>query len=400
MKDTVNAFVDHCSIDIAGAATGPLAGRTFGAKDLLHVAGTRAGCGNPDWLRTHDVDTGTAPSVQRVLDAGARLIGKTHTDELAFSLNGENHHYGTPINVNAPDRIPGGSSSGSAAAVAAGLCDFTIGSDTGGSVRIPGSYCGIYGIRPTHDRIPAEGIMPLAPSFDTIGWFAKDPELMIDVGRVLFDEWRDPSALTSVLVPVDAWALADQAVREVLRPIVDRLRPLCGIIHEITLVPDGIDQWFMPFRIIQGWEIWNAHGDWITATRPSFGPGISDRFQWASTLTDAEKAEADILRQAVRDRLYSMLTPGQIIALPTAPGIAPLRGFPADKLEAFRYRALQLTGIGSLGQVPQITLPLGKVDGCPVGLSLMGGQGSDELLLTLAAQIAGTAEDGIAPLRI
>src|SRR3989442_12875541 len=136
-----------------GASRGPLVGLTFAVKASYDVAGQRTGFGSPDWLRTHDPAGCTAPVVQRLLDAGAHLVGKTHTDELTWSLTGENAHYGAPVNVNAPGRIPGGSSSGSAAAVAGGLVDFALGSDTGGSVRAPSSFCGIYGIRPTHWRV-------------------------------------------------------------------------------------------------------------------------------------------------------------------------------------------------------------------------------------------------------
>ncbi len=400
MSDRLGAFVDHCDISIAGAPGGPLAGTTFAAKDLFHIAGTKAGCGNPDWLASHPVDEVTAPAVEKLLAAGSTLIGKTHTDEIAYSLNGENHHYGTPENANAPGRIPGGSSSGSAAAVAGGLCDLSLGSDTGGSVRIPASYCGIYGIRPTHDRIPLEGIMPLAPSFDTIGWFSRDPSQMRLIGEALLPEWRTPDSLARTIVPVDAWALADPAVRDALRPVAERLRLIAPVVHEITLVPDGIETWFMPFRIIQGWEIHQTHKDWIADVQPTFGPGISDRFEWVATIAEQEYREAAAVRERVKERLATILQPGTVMALPTAPGVAPLCGQPADQLEAFRFRGLQLTGIGSLGQVPQINLPVGQVDGCPVGLSLMAGPGGDELLLTLAEQIAGTAEGGVAPVRI
>jgi amidase len=166
-----------------GTPGGPLAGLTFGVKDIYDIAGHKSGFGSPDWLRTHDAAARTAPVVQRLLDAGADMVGKTHTDEITWSLNGENAHYGTPVNVNAPGRIPGGSSSGSAAAVAGGLCDFALGSDTGGSVRAPASFCGIYGIRPTHGRVSLEGACPLAPSFDTCGWFARSAEVLERVGR-------------------------------------------------------------------------------------------------------------------------------------------------------------------------------------------------------------------------
>src|SRR5688572_8418558 len=184
-RDNIQAFCRHTHVEMQGAGSGPLAGLTFAAKDIYDVAGAKTGFGCPDWLRTHEPAARTAPAVQRLLDAGAHLVGKTHTEEMAWSLTGENAHYGTPVNVNAPGRVPGGSSSGSAAAVAAGVVDFAIGSDTGGSVRLPASYCGILGMRPTHGRISLEGVCPLAPSFDTCGWFARDAGVFERVGRVL-----------------------------------------------------------------------------------------------------------------------------------------------------------------------------------------------------------------------
>jgi amidase len=182
-RDKLGAFCRHTHAEMKGAPGGPLAGLTFGVKDIYDIAGHKSGFGNPDWLRTHDAAARTAPVVQQLLDTGADMVGKTHTDEITWSLNGENAHYGTPVNVNAPGRIPGGSSSGSAAAVAGGLCDFALGSDTGGSVRAPASFCGIYGIRPTHGRVSLEGACPLAPSFDTCGWFARSAEVLERVGR-------------------------------------------------------------------------------------------------------------------------------------------------------------------------------------------------------------------------
>ncbi|WP_425403259.1 amidase [Hwanghaeella sp.] len=398
MADRLGAFVDHCDIRIEGRASGPLAGTEFAVKDLYHVVGTKAGCGNPDWLASHDVDDESAPVIGKLLAAGATLVGKTHTDEIAYSMNGENHFYGTPENVNAPGRIPGGSSSGSAAAVAGDLCDFSLGTDTGGSVRVPASYCGIYGIRPTHDRIPLQGLMALASSFDTIGWFSRDPAQMKVIGKTLFDDWAEPPALQQTLVPVDVWELADPEIRDALRPIAERMRMFAPIVHEITLVPDGIETWFPHFRVIQGWEIWRQHKEWVENVNPTFGPGIAERMQWVRTITDAEKAEADQGRSNIIERLSTILQPGTLMALPTAPGIAPLRGQPAENLESFRYRCLQMTGIASLGKVPQINIPVGQVDGCPVGLSLIAGPGGDELLLELAGKIAGVSVKGLAPL--
>ena len=189
MDDPLGALVPHGHVEIAGRTAGPLAGVSFAVKDIFDVAGTVTGCGNPDWLAGHGAAERHAPAVQMLLDAGGRLVGKTVTEELAFSAVGINPHYGTPRNSAAPGRVPGGSSSGSAAAVGGGLVALALGSDTGGSVRVPASYNGIYGMRPSHGRISLAGVMPLAPSFDTVGWFARDPQLLATAGRVLLDDW-------------------------------------------------------------------------------------------------------------------------------------------------------------------------------------------------------------------
>ena len=226
MDDPLGAFCRHVDVRIEGAPQGRLAGLRFAAKDIYDIAGQTCCCGNPDWLASHPPAERTASAVAALLDAGATLVGKTLTDELAFSLNGENHHYGTPVNSAAPDRIPGGSSNGSASAVAGHLVDFALGSDTGGSIRAPASYCGLYGLRPSHGAIPVDGIMPLAPSFDTVGWFARDPQLLERVGDVLLG----PATATGpgrLLYATDAFERAlPQARRPWPRPSTGCARPL------------------------------------------------------------------------------------------------------------------------------------------------------------------------------
>ncbi len=160
----------------------------------------------------------TPPRLRRLLAAGARFVGKTHTAELAFSLDGRNEHTGTPINPAASDRVPGGSSSGSAAAVAGGLVDIALGSDTGGSVRGPASFCGIIGLRPTHGRVDITGVMPLAPSFDTVGWFARDIEVFSAVGGVLLGEDDDGPALTKVAIAEDSFPFLERGRARGTRP--------------------------------------------------------------------------------------------------------------------------------------------------------------------------------------
>ena len=174
LSDPLNAFCAHSTARLQGAPGRPLSGLAFAAKDLFDIAGHVTGAGNPDWLALHSPASRTAPVVQALVDAGADMVGKTHTDELSRGILGENAHYGTPTNPNAPGRVPGGSSSGSAAAVAGGLVEFAIGTDTGGSVRIPASFCGIFGIRPSHGRLSLAGVVGQAPSFDTVGWFARE----------------------------------------------------------------------------------------------------------------------------------------------------------------------------------------------------------------------------------
>ena len=384
MNDALGAFCRHTHVALPGSGTGPLAGLSLAVKDVFHIKGHRTGAGNPDWLRTHPAAETTAPAVQRLLDTGAHTVGKTHTDELAYSLNGENVHYGTPVNPNAAGRIPGGSSSGSAAAVAGGLVDFAIGTDCGGSVRLPASYCGIFGFRPTHGRIPLDGIVPLASSFDTVGWFARDASLLEKVGRVFLDDQSDARPPRQLLLASDAFTLAGDAVTTALQPAVNKISTAIGPVRPVTVSSEGLSEWMQLFRVLQGAEIWANHGTWIRAVQPSFGPDIHKRFEWTATIQQAEVDIAKEKREQVAARMDAFLGEDSVLCLPTAPGIAPLRNTPSDELEAFRAQALSLLCVAGLARLPQVNLPFGTLDGCPIGLSLIGPRGADMLLLKIA----------------
>src|SRR3954468_6247495 len=184
----LGAFVPGQRFRIAGRAGGPLSGLTFAAKDLFDVAGRPTGGGNPDWARTRELPTRHAWAVQTLLDAGADLIGKTITDEVSLGILGENPFEGTPTNPRAPGHVPGGSSAASAAVVAAGICDIALGTDTGGSVRVPASFCGIYGIRPTHGRLDLTGMMAPAPRSDKAGCFGRDAATFARASSVMLGE--------------------------------------------------------------------------------------------------------------------------------------------------------------------------------------------------------------------
>ena len=388
MKEELGAFCEATHVALKGAATGPLAGLDFGAKDVFDVAGHIAGCGNPDWLANHTPAETTAPALQCLLDAGADLAGKTHTDELTYSLMGENAHYGTPVNVNAPGRIPGGSSSGSAAAAAGSLVDFTIGTDCGGSVRLPASFCGLYGFRPSHGRITLAGCMPLASSFDTFGWFARTPTILARVGEVLLEETPRAMRPTQLLMAEDALHAVGPEVAAALEDAMETVRACIGKEQSAVIAGDGLAACFDIFRTLQGAEIWTNHGDWIKRAQPNFGPGVRERFEWASTVSTDDVTAAKRRREMFAERVHNLLSDGSVLCLPTAPGIAPKRGASGDELNDFRARAMELLCTAGLAGLPQITLPLASLENCPLGLSLVGRRGSDMELLTLAEDLA------------
>jgi amidase len=390
-RRALGAFCEHVVVEIAGRAGGPLSGFTFAAKDIFAVAGQSACCGNPDWLESHPPADVTAPAVQQLVDAGATLVGMTIPDELAFSLNGQNFHYGTPVNAAAPDRIPGGSSSGSAAAVSGAAVDFALGSDTGGSVRIPAALQGIFGIRPSHGVVDDSGVMPLAPSFDTVGWFARSAEVLRRVGDILLPPQAKRLGRT-LLVGRDALALADSDIAAATLQAVDRIAPLFADRREVTVAQNdgGLREWLTRFRRLQPREIWATHGDWIKRQRPGFGPEIAERFALAERVAATPDVDHDTaFRRQVTILMEQMFViDSGVLAIPTASTIAPLKTAGAAELAEFRDRTLSLTSIAGLARLPQVQIPIGRVRGAPIGLSLIGPAGTDTALLGLAERAA------------
>jgi amidase len=382
-------FVPHnFKTPLKGAEHGPLAGLTAAIKDLFDVAGERTGGGNPDWLANAKPATSNASAVTKILDAGATIVGKAICDEFFYSVAGINAHYGTPANLRAPGRIPGGSSSGSAAAAAAGACDFALGSDTGGSVRIPASFCGLYGIRPTHGRIDTKGAMDMAPSFDTIGWLAGSPGVFRNVGKVLLGGESKPARVETLLIADDGFAAADAPVVAMLQQALDRMKDLLPKPEHARLAPDGLDGWREAVRVIQAYEIWQVFGRFVEEKKPKFGPGVAERMKIAAAITTAQADAARAVRATASNHIRSMIKPGTVVVLPTAPSIAPLIGTPASEIESHRIQVMRLTCTAGLAGVPQISIPAGTVAGCPAGLSFIGWAGGDEALLDLAVTLS------------
>jgi amidase len=376
----------------AMAATGPgsLNELAFAAKDNIDVKGRVASNGSPLWAMTHEPASESAAVLRHLLDAGARLEGKTICDELCFSLNGENAHYGTPPNPKAPGRIPGGSSCGSAAAVAVGDVDFAIGSDTSGSVRIPASYCGIYGLRATYGALPMDGVIPLAASFDTLGWFARDATTLARVGReLLTGAGAQPAAQTRrLLVASDALAQADAGVIAEFEQILPRIQAALHLQAERVQISDSdLGIWREHLRSIQAREIWREHGPWIEANAKRFGPGMEERLRWGQRITDAQFTAAQGARPSIRRRIEMIVDQQTIVIFPSAPGIAPKRKTPPEEQVEFRNRAVSQLCVACLGGLPELSVPLLSVQGCPVGLSMLASMGRDLALLEHALQI-------------
>ncbi|MBI4273371.1 MAG: amidase [Rhizobiales bacterium] len=384
-----SAFVPHdLTAPITGAAQGPLAGLTAAVKDMYDIEGYRTGGGNPEWLATHEPAKTNCPAVTKILQAGATVIGKTVCDEFFFSVTGVNAHYGTPVNPRGVGRMPGGSSSGSASATASGACDFALGSDTGGSVRVPAAFCGLYGLRPTHGRVDLSGAMPMSPSFDVAGWFACAPGLFRRIGGVLLEGASDLSPIKDVIILDDAFAQADADVAALLQSSLNAMMDELPRPTHAKIAPDGFDVWREAFRVFQGREIWNIYGGFVTTQKPKLGPGIRERLEFASRVSERDAEAARAVKARASAHIRAIAKPGTVLALPTAPCIAPRIDLPAEQLESFRVRVMRLTCISGMSGLPQMTIPIGTVSGCPVGLSFVGWAGGDEPLLELAQKLS------------
>ncbi|KAL3656063.1 Amidase 1 [Castilleja foliolosa] len=409
---------------------------TFAVKDIFDVEGYVTGFGNPDWARTHSVATSTAPAVVSLLKAGATCIGKTVMDEMAYSINGENIHYGTPTNPCSSDRVPGGSSSGSAVAVGATLVDFSLGTDTGGSVRIPASYCGIFGFRPSHAIVSTAGVTPMAQSFDTVGppswvvpdppktfslrWFAREPLILKQVGKTLLQLQDDVHATLGQLIVAqdcfDLLSISSLGLKDILIASVEKLYGSQKI--QYTNVGNFIEtkvpslKHFMDddtkkqdynipslvalssaMRLLQRYEFKNNHGEWVRSVKPDLGPGISERVCEALRTTDENMDICYSLRRELRAALGDLLGDFGILAIPTVPGPPPKLQTDPTTLESFRAKAFSLLSVAGVSGLCQVSIPLGMNDGVPVSVSLLAKHGSDGFLLSFVEAIYATLKD-------
>jgi amidase len=399
-----NAFIEYVEVEPRGS--GSPDGLNFAVKDLIDIGGHKTGCGNPTWRGTHPPASVNAVCIEQLLDADARCVGKTVSDELAFSLLGENHFYGTPLNPKAPERVLGGSSSGSASAVACWLVDFALGTDTGGSVRVPANNCGVWGMRPSHGFISVAGVNPLAPIFDTVGILASSAEVLGRAASVLLacEDIPGEDAGTIHLLE-EAFCIADPDVRQALEEPVQRLRSLFGERLRDTSVWEiyreseasegkGLKTWHDTYGVLQWAEIESCLGAWVEAAIPAFGPEAAQNFDLVRGLDRRRVRPSAQRREEYSRRLKVFLGPNDLLCMPTMPALAPLKGTIAPRGQVspgdnYYARALSLTSVAGIGRLLQVSLPVAESSGSvPVGLSLVAANGRDAFLLNMVRKVA------------
>ncbi len=386
---------------VPGAPDGPLAGLSVAVKDLFAIAGQRVGAGNPAWLASRRPETTTAPAVADLLRGGASVAGIARTDELAYSIAGANAHYGTPPNGALPGALPGGSSSGPASAVATGQVDVGLATDTAGSIRVPASYQGLWGLRTTHGLVARDGLVPLAQSFDTVGWLTRDGATLERVAAwALAGQAAETGHLpTRVRVPVQLVDALEQPTRTAFREWLDAVaaHPQVSSVELVDLRDDSgeVAALAETFRVVQAAEAWRNHGAWAAEHRGALGPGIVDRFEAAALVTPDQEAVARESLAEARLRLRALVTDA-VVVVPTVPGPAPSRTAPQADVEATRAATLRMTTLAGVGGLPALSAPFLTVDSplgsAPVGVCLLGAPGTDLALVRRARALATTAE--------
>jgi len=382
----MNFFMPHSpKKDISTNNIGLLKNLKFVLKDMCEIKGLKTSCGNPDFYNLCKPASKHAPFLLNILNEGAILKGITICDEFFYSVIGENSHYGTPKNLNAPNCVPGGSSSGSAAAMTSNKYDFSIGSDTGGSVRVPASFCGLLGIRPTHGRIISDGVYPMAPSFDTIGWFANNIEIFQNIGIVLLNKVEASYiSFNRYVVAEDLLELAEKDIQNQFNTYLSKFLPNLKTVRLSKFDKADIAN---NFRILQGGEINQFVIPWIKDNKPKISQEINNRIEMASKITIDEIDAAKRFREALILEINNSLPEGDIALFPTTPFSAPKCGQTDEALGSDRKKIMEMTSIAGMTSRPQISIPKFKGKTGPVGISILGWINSDEILLNKLTEI-------------
>lgn len=384
-------------LDLAPLRHGPLDKLRFTVKDNIDIAGHKTSYGSPAWRDAHPAPVHNALCVDQLLAAGARCVGKAVADEFTYSLDGESFHFGTPRNAKAPDRIPGGSSSGSAASVANGIADFSLCTDAGGSIRVPASLCGLWGMRPSTHRISEAGVLPFQPSVSTVGVLAERLDVLDAAMRVMLNgPAAPPPSPGRIIILEDAMSIASPAVQDQAASALERIASRAGLALERVRFSEIIGEQselsacsLNGLRDLQTAEFQSTVGNWIEACKPELG------FTFSMAYGNVQRFDriAALDRLANRERLFRQInaffTPDTVISFPTTPTIAPRKGSlnTLEAVMAFYDPAMTITAFSGAARLPEISAPLLSVEHCPVGLSFVAGNYQDEFLLNAVREM-------------
>lgn len=392
--DSLQAFMRYNHIALEGKNEGALAGMVFAIKDVFKVLGSTYSNGHPKWLETHEPDDFTSPFILKLLEAGADLVGKTVCDELCYSISGENWHYGSPLNPHDARRLTGGSSGGTGAAVAGGLVDVAFGSDCLGSVRVPASYNGVLGIRPTYQRIENDGEAPYCKSMDVLGYVAKEPPVFKQVSDVLLGADKHTITYKKVWIAEDGFESVDAEVKKALSAAVEHVGHRVEKVESGRISDEGLDKWVDIFQKIQGYEVWESYGGWIRKYQPTLPPGQKARLLTASKITLEDYHTALKEKDKIKAHVESLIEEDTLLCLPTVSSVAPLRSAGLKEITQHRQQSSSLLCVSPLSGTPQVTLPIAEMEGMPLGLSLIGAPGTDRQLVEFSADCVETFDRG------
>lgn len=326
----------------------------------------------------------------KMLEAGADLVAKTVCDELCYSISGENWHYGSPINPHDSRRLTGGSSGGTGAATAGGLVDFAFGSDCLGSVRVPASYNGVLGMRPTYQRIKNDGEAPYCESMDVLGYVAKDPEVFKSISKLLLGEDKDKVTYSKLLIAEDCFESVHSNVVDALQPAIELLEEKVESVDKMKISDEGLEKWVEVFQIVQGYEVWESYGGWVNKYQPTLPPGQKARLKAASKINLEDYQSALIEKERIKNYIEKVVQPDTLLCLPTVSSIAPLRNAGLEEITSHRQQSSSLLCISPLSGTPQVTLPLAEMEDVPLGISLIGVAGTDLHLAKFSADCMQT----------
>ena len=367
--------------------TGLLDGLTFAAKDLIAIAGHVSSFGSARWRETHTASVKDSSVLTRLLGEGAELIGTAKMDQLAYSIVGDVAEGTAPVNTKYPEQFCGGSSSGSASAVAGSIVDFAIGSDTGGSVRIPAAACGIYGIRTTYGLVPKDGVIPLAASSDVLGFFARTPEVLKKVMAVFALSAAKPITFRRLLLPTNLEDYAAVGVRQ-LRQMAQKIAQSNGlVVEEVDIARFVSPEATGVMGRNHSREIWATHGLWVEQNKAFLA---ADVLAGMETCKDLSKDAASIIQKDTQaytfygKELRQLIGEDAVLCLPVLPVGGPNLGWSGEALRDYRKRTFRLVLPSSVSGLPEVSAPIGETT---VSIGLIGPQYSDEQLIGLLYQM-------------